>query len=288
MNAASTQKGQAMDFETAILTITEAAKLQGAAQWTQGDAAADVTPVYGEETIAKLAEASGVDSHRLQHYRWVASRFERSVRTDLLSWTHHERLASRDDRLVWLEQAAQNGWSVRVMMDAVYARDYQAIRTRNQAIRAQSSADAREAIETQLQMEHVPTTRVVGYAKHGTYGKIRQSVLRKLVAKHRPDDVGLVETVSPFFGVFDGPTVFMSPADAELLSKTAWVDYLLRRRDELTDLQPREVAAAWVRREKPSSYQSTMEQLRVMVAWLSDVIAESEYVDIPAAESAAV
>jgi hypothetical protein len=43
----------------------------------------------------------------------VASRYdESSVQTEL-SWTHHERLASRDDRLEWLAKAAAGKWSVK-------------------------------------------------------------------------------------------------------------------------------------------------------------------------------
>lgn len=49
--------------------------------------------------------------------------YEKSVRTDNLTWSYHERIAARADRLYWLQQAVANKWSVSEMLEKVAADD---------------------------------------------------------------------------------------------------------------------------------------------------------------------
>jgi hypothetical protein len=104
-----------MEWEEAILAWEETNKLESKAQWQRGDIALALKPAYGEQTLAKFAETVGVEYKQLLQYRWVASEYESSVRTEL-SWTHHERVAARPDRLEWLKKAEAGKWSVHKML----------------------------------------------------------------------------------------------------------------------------------------------------------------------------
>ena len=86
---------------------TEQAKTQ--VQWRKGDSARDLKPVYGGQTLEKFAETMGVDYATLRRYRWVTEQYENVVRTTNLSWSHHDRIAARDDRLEWLAPAVAEG-----------------------------------------------------------------------------------------------------------------------------------------------------------------------------------
>jgi hypothetical protein len=91
-----------------------------------GDLALTVEKAYGEHRLEDYAESIEVDYNRLLQYRWVAGAYEFSVRTENLSWTHHERIASRPDRLEWLSLATVNRWSVRAMLERIAEVDEEA------------------------------------------------------------------------------------------------------------------------------------------------------------------
>lgn len=111
-----------MDYEALVLEGVNAVRQLEGAQWKLGDLALSVETAYGEHTLERYAEAIGVDFGMLQNYRRVAKAYEKSVRTSI-SWSHHERVAARPDRLEWLKQAAENGWSVRQMQEAIKEAD---------------------------------------------------------------------------------------------------------------------------------------------------------------------
>jgi hypothetical protein len=81
-------------------------------QWWIGDWVRYGTSRWGE----KYAEAARVtyDVASLRNMAWVASRFDLSLRSDKLSWSHHVLLAPLDpaERRYWLEKAHQERPSV--------------------------------------------------------------------------------------------------------------------------------------------------------------------------------
>jgi hypothetical protein len=112
-----------MEWEEAVIEGIQARQQRDGAQWRLGDLALQVETSYGERTLETYAESIGVEYNTLQQYRWVSSLYEKSVRTDSLTWSHHERIAGRKDRLEWLKAAAEHGWSVRRMRAEILKAD---------------------------------------------------------------------------------------------------------------------------------------------------------------------
>jgi hypothetical protein len=68
---------------------------------------------WGEMYVA-AAKITGYDPKSLRNMRYVASRFEVSLRRDNLTWSHHSLLASfdADAQRHWLDRASQDRMSV--------------------------------------------------------------------------------------------------------------------------------------------------------------------------------
>jgi N6-adenosine-specific RNA methylase IME4 len=90
-------------------------KAEGAVQWWLGD-----WWVYGEheygERVAALAEGGpleGMNFQTLMTYGWVARSVTTSSRLEVLSFRHHQDVASLEpaDQRRWLAQAAEGEWS---------------------------------------------------------------------------------------------------------------------------------------------------------------------------------
>ena len=112
-----------MNWEESVLQGIDARQQRDGAQWALGDLANELDTTYGDETLAKYAEAIGVERRRLMSYRTVARAFEKSVRTENLPWSIYERLASRPDRLRWLKKAGNENWSVNKLREELYRQD---------------------------------------------------------------------------------------------------------------------------------------------------------------------
>ena len=82
-------------------------------QWWIGDWIRYGTAKWGER-YAEAARITGYDAASLRNIAWVASRFELSLRSDKLTWSHHVLLAAlpKDDQQRWLERAAAERLSV--------------------------------------------------------------------------------------------------------------------------------------------------------------------------------
>ena len=106
-------------WEHLIIEGVDARQSRDRAQFKLGDLALQVETHYGDHSLWNYAQPIGIEFHQLQSYRTVARAYEESVRTDNLSWTHHERVASRGDRLDWLDKAEQHRWSVSEMVQAI-------------------------------------------------------------------------------------------------------------------------------------------------------------------------
>jgi hypothetical protein len=101
-----------MDFEERLKAYREAERQQSGIQWIKGDLLLDLD----DESLLEFSQHVDDSYQQLSNYRWVSRRYPVSVRTETLKWTHHERVASREDRLDWLKAAAERGWSVRQML----------------------------------------------------------------------------------------------------------------------------------------------------------------------------
>lgn len=82
-------------------------------QWWIGDWIRYGTSRWGEK-YAEAARVTGYDVASLRNMAWVASRFNLSLRSDKLTWSHHVLLAplGGDDQRHWLERAVEERLSV--------------------------------------------------------------------------------------------------------------------------------------------------------------------------------
>jgi hypothetical protein len=82
-------------------------------QWWIGDWIRYGTAKWGEK-YAEAARVTGYDVASLRNMAWVASRFDTSLRSDKLTWSHHVLLApfEPDQQRYWLERATEERFSV--------------------------------------------------------------------------------------------------------------------------------------------------------------------------------
>jgi hypothetical protein len=82
-------------------------------QWWIGDWIRYGTARWGEK-YAEAARVTGYDVASLRNMAWVASRFDTSLRSDKLTWSHHVLLAPLDaeQQRHWLERAGEERLSV--------------------------------------------------------------------------------------------------------------------------------------------------------------------------------
>lgn len=91
-------------------------------QWWIGDWVRYGTAKWGEK-YAEAARVTGYDVASLRNMAWVASRFEASLRSDKLTWSHHVLLAplEPEDQRYWLERASEERFSVTDLRQALRA-----------------------------------------------------------------------------------------------------------------------------------------------------------------------
>ncbi|HEU4943775.1 MAG TPA: hypothetical protein VFT10_01295 [Solirubrobacterales bacterium] len=82
-------------------------------QWWIGDWIRYGTAKWGEK-YAEAARVTGYDVASLRNMAWVASRFDLSLRSDKLTWSHHVLLApfEPDEQRHWLQRAEVERLSV--------------------------------------------------------------------------------------------------------------------------------------------------------------------------------
>lgn len=82
-------------------------------QWWIGDWLLYGTARFGER-YAEASKITGYDPKSLRNMRYVASRFDPSLRRDNLNWSHHALLAGleRSEQAYWLDRAATDRLSV--------------------------------------------------------------------------------------------------------------------------------------------------------------------------------
>lgn len=101
-------------YEQLVKSGREAAR----SQWTLGDNALEVETVYGENSLGQYADDVGVELRTLEDYKWVASKYDSTVRT-VLSFAVHKVFASQEDRL---ELIGKKKWTARQARDFVQHR----------------------------------------------------------------------------------------------------------------------------------------------------------------------
>lgn len=82
-------------------------------QWWIGDWIRYGTAKWGEK-YAEAARVTGYDVASLRNMAWVASRFDLSLRSDKLTWSHHVLLAplEPEEQRRWLQRASEERLSV--------------------------------------------------------------------------------------------------------------------------------------------------------------------------------
>lgn len=82
-------------------------------QWWVGDWIRYGNAKWGEKYV-EAARVTGYDVASLRNMAWVASRFDLSLRSDTLTWSHHVLLAPLgvDEQRYWLERASEKRFSV--------------------------------------------------------------------------------------------------------------------------------------------------------------------------------
>lgn len=100
-------------------------QVSGSVRWWVGDWLNDGERRYGE-TYTQAIEVTGNKLQYLKDCKWVAAAVEKSLREDVLSWTHHKYVAKLDRvaMVTLLSYAAEHELSSRELLDAV--REYQA------------------------------------------------------------------------------------------------------------------------------------------------------------------
>lgn len=82
-------------------------------QWWVGDWIRYGTSKWGEK-YSEAARLTGYDVASLRNMAWVASRFDPSLRSDKLTWSHHVLLAPLEpvEQRHWIRRAAEMRFSV--------------------------------------------------------------------------------------------------------------------------------------------------------------------------------
>jgi hypothetical protein len=82
-------------------------------QWWVGDWIRYGTSKWGEK-YAEAARVTGYDVASLRNMAWVASRFDPSLRSDKLTWSHHVLLAplEPEEQRYWIDRAGEMRFSV--------------------------------------------------------------------------------------------------------------------------------------------------------------------------------
>ena len=85
-----------------------------AGRWRIGHLASLVAKQYGARSLQNFADDIGESYSTVRRYRWVATRYEPTVRFRFqqLSFSHFQAVAGLPDREKWLTRAENGCWSV--------------------------------------------------------------------------------------------------------------------------------------------------------------------------------
>jgi hypothetical protein len=100
--------------------FTLVSQIKRSLQWMIGD-----WVTYGRDALDwsydDIAEYTGYKANAIKQYAYVARNVSASIRIDALTFGHHQVLAHLPQSLQseWLDKAAKNRWSIRVLREAV-------------------------------------------------------------------------------------------------------------------------------------------------------------------------
>jgi hypothetical protein len=105
--------GEEMEYRDWVVEGRRIGAMGRGSPWWVGDWVLYGTARWGER-YAEAVKITGYDVKSLRNMRYVASRFDTSLRRDTLSWSHHALLAALDEeeQVNWLERAVADKLSV--------------------------------------------------------------------------------------------------------------------------------------------------------------------------------
>lgn len=94
--------------------------LHRSSQWWIGDLLNIGEHTYGE-TYSQALDATGFDEGYLRNLKYVTSRIPLSLRSDKLTFSHHQLVAPLEPDLqeAWIGRAIENHWTVKQMREAM-------------------------------------------------------------------------------------------------------------------------------------------------------------------------
>lgn len=107
-------------YDDAVRFGRAATKGMNQFQWYLGEIAARVKPKYGEQTLAKLAEAIEIDENSLSRYRNVFKAYEQIPPRSGISWAVCKVFASQPDRV---ELINRRDWTKRQAEEFIQRRN---------------------------------------------------------------------------------------------------------------------------------------------------------------------
>ncbi len=113
-----------MTYEDYVIRGLEARQAGDATSWELGDLASGVETAWGEEKLQTYADDIGVAYNSLRAYRQVAEAYEKDIRMSNLGWHLHQVVASRSNRVQWLQKADKGGWTWRALAERVATHHY--------------------------------------------------------------------------------------------------------------------------------------------------------------------
>jgi len=160
-------------------------QVSGSVRWWVGDWLNEGELRYGE-TYTQAIEVTGNRLQYLKDCKWVAAAVEKSLREDVLSWTHHKYVAKLDRvaMVTLLSYAAEHELSSRELLDAV--REYQArqggsfIEEGDVDEEPPFCNDAFYAPSTELESEIVVTRSMAAKDVAATLQRLKPEVLREV------------------------------------------------------------------------------------------------------------
>lgn len=114
------EPGEDLDRSEWLATGRRLGTIGRCSQWWIGDWIRYGTTKWGEK-YAEAARVTGYDVASLRNMAWVASRFDVSLRSDKLAWSHHVLLAplEPDEQRYWLARASTERFSVTDLRQAL-------------------------------------------------------------------------------------------------------------------------------------------------------------------------
>lgn len=240
-----------VDWEEAVRAGIEARQAADKGRWELGDLALTVETQYGGHRLEEFAARIEVGYETLRRYRSVSQAFEIGTRVPDLTWTHHRAVEGHPERWEWLQQAAEERWSVSTLQNEVRRaelRPHQERVVREERERAERLADLRQDVAQQIAEGTSPQGVMLyldslllqppdGATQHAARRVQEEFRIEQIVAK-RP----LPRSLSP------SPPLPTPPSPApvsEEVRRLKWrLDSVPHNTDALMDQDPADVVAA--------------------------------------------